>query len=397
MRAVLATVAVISTVGFNFHVILPLLASQTLDAGPEVFGLLSAAFGGGAFVGALLSAGLGRASWKALLGGTAGFSVAMLLLATVTSAPPAAALLFVTGVAFTLWTANSNSILQLAAPDHLRGRVMSLFLFAFAGLAPIGGLLAGWLVEVGGTELAFAVSGVVGLAMTGFALAQRPFAPYSAVMDSFELDPRPRLRGKLHAWAFPAAVALAVALIWSAPGGVPTLAAAVFGACVAIMLGTSALYHRVLWAPKARRMMRRADHAAIYLLIAGTYTPVRPARARGRLALGRARDRVVRAAAAIIQKFVWVDAPTWVAAAIGLALGWVGVVAFPEIVRDTGVPGTTLLAIGGLLYTVGAVVYACKRPDPVPSVFGYHELFHALVVGAALCQYAAIAFFVLPQ
>jgi MFS family permease len=180
VRAVLATVAVVSTVGFNFHVILPLLASQTLHAGPEVFGLLSAAFGGGAFVGALLSAGLGRASWKALLGGTAGFSVAMLLLATVSSAPTAAVLLFVTGAAFTLWTANSNSILQLAAPDHLRGRVISLFLFAFAGLAPIGGLLAGWLVDVGGTELAFAVSGVVGLCMTIVALAQRPFAPYSS-------------------------------------------------------------------------------------------------------------------------------------------------------------------------------------------------------------------------
>jgi MFS family permease len=179
VRAVLVTVAVVSTVGFNFHVILPLLASQTLHAGPGVFGLLSAAFGGGAFVGALLSAGLGRASWKALLGGTAGFSIAMLLLATVTSAPTAAVLLFVTGAAFTLWTANSNSILQLAAPDHLRGRVISLFLFAFAGLAPIGGLLAGWLVDVGGTELAFAVSGIVGLAMTAFALAQRPFAPYS--------------------------------------------------------------------------------------------------------------------------------------------------------------------------------------------------------------------------
>ena len=216
-------------------------------------------------------------------------------------------------------------------------------------------------------------------------------------MSSFELDTRPRLRGKLHAWSFPAAVALAVVLIWSAPGGVPTLAAAVFGACVAIMLGTSALYHRVLWAPRARRMMRRADHAAIYLLIAGTYTPY------GLLVLeGSWRWAVLAivwagAAAAIIQKFVWVDAPTWVAAAIGLALGWVGVVAFPEIFRDTGVTGTTLLAAGGLLYTVGAVVYACKRPDPVPRVFGYHELFHALVVGAALCQYAAIAFFVLPQ
>jgi MFS family permease len=179
VKAVLATVAVVSTVGFNFHVILPLLASETLNAGPDVFGLLSAAFGGGAFVGALLAAGFGRASWKALLAGTAGFSVALLALAPVTSAPPAAALLFVTGVAFTLWTANSNTILQLTAPDHLRGRVVSLFLFAFAGLAPIGGVLSGWLVDVGGTELAFAVSGVVGLVMTGYALAQRPFAAYS--------------------------------------------------------------------------------------------------------------------------------------------------------------------------------------------------------------------------
>ncbi|MGE5689200.1 MAG: MFS transporter [Pseudomonadota bacterium] len=179
VKAVLATVAVVSTVGFNFHVILPLLASETLHAGPGVFGLLSAAFGGGALVGALLSASLGRASWKALLAGTSGFSVALLLLAPVSHAAPAAALLFATGVAFTLWTANSNSILQLAAPDHLRGRVVSLFLFAFAGLAPIGGLLAGWLVDVGGTELAFAVSGVVGLAMTAYALAQRPFGAYS--------------------------------------------------------------------------------------------------------------------------------------------------------------------------------------------------------------------------
>jgi MFS family permease len=177
-RAVLATVAVVSTVGFNFHVILPLLASQTLHAGPGVFGLLSAAFGGGALVGALLAAGLGRASWKALLAGTAGFSVAMLALAPVASVPLAAALLFVTGIAFTLWTANSNSILQLAAPDHLRGRVVALFLFAFAGLAPVGGVLAGVLVDLGGTELAFAVSGAVGLAMTAYAFAQRPFGAY---------------------------------------------------------------------------------------------------------------------------------------------------------------------------------------------------------------------------
>jgi hemolysin III len=216
-------------------------------------------------------------------------------------------------------------------------------------------------------------------------------------MELPQLDPRPRLRGKLHAYAFPAAVVLAVALVWKAESGRATLAAAVFGACVALMLGTSALYHRVLWGPRARRLMRRADHAAIYLLIAGTYTPY------GLIVLdGGWRWSVLAivwtgAAVAIVQKLVWVDAPTWVAAAIGIGLGWIGVVAFPEIFRDTGLGGTILLAGGGLLYTVGAIVYARKRPDPVPHVFGYHELFHALVIGAALCQYAAIAFFVLPR
>jgi MFS family permease len=175
LRLVLAIVTVVSTVGFNFHVILPLLASDTLHTGPEVFGILSAFFGGGALVGALLSASLGRASWKALVAGTAGFSLSLLALAPLSSVWPCAILLFVTGVCFTLWTSNANSILQLRAPDHLRGRVVSLYLWAFAGLAPIGGLLAGWLCEVGGTQLSFAVAGATGLAMA--ALAARRVAP----------------------------------------------------------------------------------------------------------------------------------------------------------------------------------------------------------------------------
>ena len=169
VRLVLAIVTVVSTVGFNFHVILPLLASDTLDTGPEVFGILSACFGGGALLGALLSAGLGRASWKALVLGTAGFSISLLLLAPMTSVVPCAILLFATGTCFTLWTANANSILQLRAPDHLRGRVVSLYLWAFAGLAPLGGLLAGWLCSVGGTELSFAVAGATGLLMAALA------------------------------------------------------------------------------------------------------------------------------------------------------------------------------------------------------------------------------------
>ena len=169
IRLVLGIVTVVSTVGFNFHVILPLLASETLNTGPEVFGILSACFGAGALVGALLAAAFGRASWKVLVLGTGGFSIALLALAPVTTVWLAALLLFATGVSFTLWTSNANSILQLGAPDHLRGRVVSLYLWAFAGLAPIGGLLAGWLTEVGGTALAFAVAGGTGLAMTAAA------------------------------------------------------------------------------------------------------------------------------------------------------------------------------------------------------------------------------------
>ena len=172
MRLVLAVVTVVSTVGFNFHVILPLLASETLESGPEVFGILSACFGAGALLGALLSAAIGRASWKVLVLGTGGFSVALLGLVLVDSILPAAALLFVTGACFTLWTSNANSILQLGAPDHLRGRIVSLYLWAFAGLAPIGGLLAGWLTEVGGTPLAFGVAGVTGLVMTAAAAGE---------------------------------------------------------------------------------------------------------------------------------------------------------------------------------------------------------------------------------
>jgi MFS family permease len=180
LRLVLAVVAVVSTVGFNFHVILPLLASDTLGAGPETFGLLSAAFGLGALAGGLASAALGRASWKALLGGTAGFSLALLALAPATRVWLCALLLFVVGFCFTLWTTNASAIVQLRAPGHLRARMVSLFLFAFAGLAPAGGLVAGLLVDLGGTELAFGAAGLVGLATAGLATRARRAAPHAA-------------------------------------------------------------------------------------------------------------------------------------------------------------------------------------------------------------------------
>ncbi len=172
VRLVLAMTTVVSTVGFNFHVLVPVLASETLEAGPRTFGVLSACFGGGALTGALLAAGLGRASWKALVAGVGGFSLALLALAPLQTVLGCAILLFIVGVCFTMWTANSQSLLQLSAPDHLRGRVLSLYLFAFAGLAPLGGLLSGWLSEVGGTQLAFLVAGGTGLVMTLAALRE---------------------------------------------------------------------------------------------------------------------------------------------------------------------------------------------------------------------------------
>jgi hemolysin III len=205
---------------------------------------------------------------------------------------------------------------------------------------------------------------------------------------------KPLLRGVLHQIAFFGSLLVAPLVILGADGGRARAAAAVFAGSVTACFGASALYHRVTWTPRVRLWMRRVDHAGVYLLIAGTYTPV------SLLALsGNWRPVVltivwVGAAAAIVLKFVWVAAPKWLAAAIGIALGWVAVVALPQLVAHLPAAAVILLVVGGLAYTVGAVVYARRRPDPVPSVFGYHELFHALTIVAVACQYVAIAFFI---
>jgi MFS family permease len=174
LRIVLTVVALVSTVGFNFNVLVPLLASSTVHVGPRGFGLLSAAFGFGALAGALITATSRGASWRQLVLGAAGFGAVVLLLAPVHSAALAGALLVGIGVCFTLFTANANALVQLGAPDHLRGRLIGLYLFAFVGLAPIGGLLAGLLADLGGTTLAFAVSGATALLAIAVASARRP-------------------------------------------------------------------------------------------------------------------------------------------------------------------------------------------------------------------------------
>lgn len=207
---------------------------------------------------------------------------------------------------------------------------------------------------------------------------------------------KPRLRGVFHELGFYAALGLAVPLALTADPGRARLSAIVFSACLAGCFGASALYHRPTWRPRMRSWLARLDHAGIYLLIAGTYTPVALcvfSRGWAVPILAVVWSGVV---VAILMKLIWVGVPKRVSALIGIALGWVAAVAFSQLLKLPW-PGLVLLLIGGIAYTVGAVTYARKRPDPVPHVFGYHEVFHVLTLVAAGCQYAAIAFYVLPR
>jgi hemolysin III len=185
--------------------------------------------------------------------------------------------------------------------------------------------------------------------------------------------------------------------VLTAPGGQARVAATIYALSVTGLFGASALYHRITWSSTvARRWMRRLDHSMIFVLIAGTYTPF------GLLALHGTIGTVILvgvwtgAAAGVVLKLLWIDAPTWLAALIYVLVGWVVVAAFPGLLDELGVTATAMVAGGGALYTLGAVVYALHRPDPVPTVFGYHEVFHALVILAAGLQYAVVAFYVLP-
>jgi MFS family permease len=162
----LILVAVMSTFCLNFNVLLPVLAKQTLHSGPQVFGILSAVFGIGALIGALVSANIARATVATTVIGTAGFALSELLIAPLHSTVLIAALLFVGGICFTTWSSNANSLVQLSSPDHLRGRLIGIYFFAFAGTGTAGGILMGWLTAAGGTKLGFAVAGIAGLSIS---------------------------------------------------------------------------------------------------------------------------------------------------------------------------------------------------------------------------------------
>jgi len=208
---------------------------------------------------------------------------------------------------------------------------------------------------------------------------------------------KPRLRGVSHQWAFFVAVAAGVVLVLAAPTAEARLAVAIYALSVCALFGASAVYHRVTWASQAaRRWARRVDHSMIFLLIAGTYTPFALLALDGTIGTVILVVVWVGALGGIVLNLLWIDAPKWLAALIYVLLGWVAAAAFPDLLEAMGVTAAAMLAAGGLLYSIGAVVYALKRPDPAPRVFGYHEVFHALVIAAAALQYAVVAFWVVP-
>lgn len=206
---------------------------------------------------------------------------------------------------------------------------------------------------------------------------------------------KPLLRGVLHQAAFFVSLVIGTLLIAFSEGASQETAAAVFAGSVALCFGVSALYHRVDWAPHARIVMRRLDHAGIYLLIAGTYTPVCLLALDGTWRYAVLALVATAAGAAIVVMVAWVAAPNWFAAALAMAIGWIGVLLLPQLAARLEPAAIILLALGGIAYTVGAIVYARRRPNPAPAVFGYHELFHALTILGVACQYVAIGVFVI--
>jgi hemolysin III len=211
------------------------------------------------------------------------------------------------------------------------------------------------------------------------------------------LPVKPRLRGVSHEYAFFISVGCGVALILAASDGRARVAAAIYAVAVSALLGTSALYHRVTWRPTARRWMRRLDHSMIFMMIAGTYTPVALLALKGTLATTILIVLWCGAFGGVIFKLLWIDAPKWLFASVYCLLGLVTAAVFGELPAAIGWLGVSGLALGGLLSLIGAVVYTSGRPNPWPKVFGYHEIFHALVIVAAGLQYAVIAFAVLPR
>ena len=213
-------------------------------------------------------------------------------------------------------------------------------------------------------------------------------------MRHVELDHtggKPRLRGVSHLVAFFVALVAGPLLVAGATTSLARITATIYAASLIALFGCSALLHRVNWSTRALPTFRRLDHSMIFVFIAGTYTPVSALS----LSSGTARLIIIAvwagAIAGVLITVFWIDAPRWVTAGWYVAVGWIAVLAIPALWSALGPGQFALLAVGGVLYTLGSAVYASKRPDPVPHVFGYHEVFHALVITAVICHYILIS------
>ncbi|MCH7230291.1 hemolysin III family protein [Glycomyces sp. L485] len=211
-------------------------------------------------------------------------------------------------------------------------------------------------------------------------------------MDTAPHEAKPRLRGWLHLAAFPAAIIAGLALVATGPTEPARLSAAVYVATSAALFGVSAAYHRArLTTAAAAAWLKRADHANIYLIIAGTYTPVAV------LALDGAAQAVLLAviwtgaAAGVAFRTLWIGAPRWLYTGLYIVLGWVAVFVLPQLAAGAGTGPTVLILAGGVLYTAGGVIYALKRPNPSTAWFGFHEVFHSFTLAAYITQFIAVA------
>nr|WP_245594440.1 hemolysin III family protein [Actinospica robiniae] len=217
--------------------------------------------------------------------------------------------------------------------------------------------------------------------------------PQSAVASATNalIPPRPKLRGWLHAGTFPLAFAGGIVLICLAPTTGTAVACSVFAVSSWLLFGVSGIYHTKTWSPKWKAVLRRFDHTNIFLIIAGTYTPVSVT------LLSRAEARLLLvlvwtgAAVGIGFRMFWLSAPRWVYVPCYIALGWAALFFLPQLERTGGLTVVVLIIVGGVLYSIGAVIYALKKPDLSPKWFGFHELFHALTIAAFGCHYTAVA------
>jgi hemolysin III len=207
----------------------------------------------------------------------------------------------------------------------------------------------------------------------------------------------PRLRGLLHAYAFWFAAVAAAVLVALAPNAQARVAAAIYGAGLCSLFAASGLYHRWRWSPRWKPLLRRVDHSTIYLFIAATSTPIAMLVLDGTIRVVVLATVWTGAALGIAFALAWIDAPRLLTAATYLAVGWAGVVAVPQLLTKVGVAAFVLFLVGGVLYSAGATIYAMRRPNPWPRVFGFHEIFHLLVIAAALVHFIAMAAWVVPH